>query len=691
MHEVRGKDGVGAKMDSMELEREKGITIRSAATHTEWGKHHINIIDTPGHVDFTIEVERSLQVLDGAIMIVCASSGVQSQTITVDRQMRRYNVPRICFVNKCDRTGANPYRAVDELRSELNLHCALVQIPIGVEDAHEGLIDLIEETAIYFDGAHGDTIRKASIPENYKEQVHKYRLKLLEVLGEVNPSLFLLLLLENDKKETFPDKATLKNVIRAMTIERKLVPVFVGSAYKNKGVQTLLDGVIDYLPSPLDLTHYAIDLTKVGLIHVYMYVHTPCIRNHGQQTKKKKNKGEDDPNRKVPLSTNKSDPLLFYAFKLEQNPFGQLTWVRVYQGTLRKSLTIQPNNEKGKKLRLSRIVRMHSDELQDINTAHAGDICAMFVTERISHVISPLHVPDPVVSLAVKPKNKSDMDAFGKAFERFVKEDPTFHVEIDDHTGSCIFSGMGELHLDIYIERILREYKVPCETGKPRVKYHESITKKVPFDYLHKKQTGGRGQYARIIGYFEPVDGTPNPVKPFVFINNVRGQAIPPQFIKSVEVGFKELCDKGPLVGGPVVGLKIVLEDGVTHEVDSSDLAFRNAAQGCFRSLISELGSRVSEPCMDIEICVPEANQGAIVGDLSTRGMIINGISYSGKNCVIRAYGPLDRMFGYATDLRSLTEGKGEFTMEYKDHQFVDSQAQESLVKQYQEFLEKKD
>jgi len=667
IHEVRGKDGVGAKMDSMDLEREKGITIKSAATHTEWKDgYHINIIDTPGHVDFTIEVERSLQVLDGAIMLVCASSGVQSQTITVDRQMKRYNVPRICFINKCDRSGARPYQVLNEIKDELGINVAFVQIPIGIEDEHKGIIDIIEEKAIYFDGKNGEIVRKEDIPSEYLDKTKEYRHKLLESLGEIDETMEMHYL-----EETYPSIDEIKSCIKKCVIANTFVPIFVGSAYKNKGIQTLLDGVIDYLPSPIEKTHYA----------------------------KNPENGELQA-----LTTNKDDPLLFLAFKLEESQYGQLTWCRVYQGTLKRGVMIEPNvdtnkslNMNIKKTRLARLVRMHSSEIQDIQTAHAGDICAMFGIDCFSGttfsdgrnkcLISDLYIPNTVVSLSVKAKKKQDMDKFSKAYNRFQKEDPTFKVYFDNERSEAIFNGMGELHLQIYIERILREYNVETIIGKPRVNYKESITSKLEFDYQYKKQTGGSGQYARIIGYMEPIDNPANAEPGYIFSNEIRNNSIPPNFIKSIDVGFKEMLDKGPLVGGKINGLKVVIQDGVTHEVDSSDLAFRLAAQGAFRENLNKMIPRVSEPYMNIEIIIPEVFKEEVVGNLVSKGLLIQNISHSGKNCIIKVYGALDKMFGYATILRSFTQGKGEFSMEYADHQFVDESHQLILIDEYTQWL----
>eukprot|EP00485_Elphidium_margaritaceum_P017402 CAMPEP_0202727862 /NCGR_PEP_ID=MMETSP1385-20130828/185337_1 /ASSEMBLY_ACC=CAM_ASM_000861 /TAXON_ID=933848 /ORGANISM="Elphidium margaritaceum" /LENGTH=685 /DNA_ID=CAMNT_0049394105 /DNA_START=323 /DNA_END=2380 /DNA_ORIENTATION=- len=678
-------------MDSMDLEREKGITIKSAATHTEWLKdghsYHINIIDTPGHVDFTIEVERSLQILDGAIMVVCASSGVQSQTVTVDRQCKRYSVPRIIFLNKCDRVGARPLAVVDEIRNELELNAAMVQLPIGVEENHAGLIDLIHAQCIYFDGDNGEHIRvESEIPERYRDEVHEYRMRLLEALAECGDEECEQCYLE----ERWPEDAAhkLPPLIRRYTCAQQLQPVFVGSAYRNKGIQTLLDGVIEYLPSPLERVHSATNL---------------AIADKEEAAA---------PENRIVLRACKSDPLLFLAFKLEENQFGQLTWIKVYSGTLKKGQSIVQNTgfvgglKQGKKLRLNRLVRLHSDEMQDINTAHAGDICAMFGVECMSGAtfcgdangaygqaaLSDLFVPECVVSLSVRPRKKQEMAQFSKAMERFQREDPTFKCTVDDRNSVCVFHGMGELHLQIYLERIQREYGVACEVGRPRVNYKECVTRRTDFDYLHKKQTGGAGQYARIIGYCEPIEmaALNSGAAAFEFVNRVTANAIPAAYIKSVEQGFRDCLDKGPLCGGSVEGLRVVLVDGVTHEVDSSDFAFNAAAKGAFRQLYVEqhLAPRISEPFMSIEVCCPEQFQQAVIGHISSHNKaVINSIAHTGKNTLLKCTNALDAMFGFATSLRSLTQGKGEFSMEYHSHQFVDDDAQVKLVQEYKEML----
>lgn len=672
IHEVSGKDGVGAKMDSMQLEKEKGITIKSAATHTQWERngndYHINIIDTPGHVDFTVEVERSLQVLDGAIMLVCGSSGVQSQTLTVDRQMKRYNVPRVIFINKLDRIGVDPFRIVPQIRKELGINAAFVQLPIGLEENHEGVIDLIENKAYRFDGPNGEEIVPYDIPEKFEDQVEEYRMKLLEALGEVDEEMEMAFL-----EEAFPEVADLKAAIRRQCIAQKFAPVFCGSAFKNKGVQLLVDGVCDYLPSPDCVTHQAID---------------PAIEVENR----------DDPANKVDLTTDKKAPLLALAFKIEEGKYGQLTWMKVYQGTLKRGAMIQANgDQKSKKVKVPKIVRLHSEELQDIDEAYAGDICAVFGVPcrsgttfsdgRCKNVINPMHVPEPVMSYAIAVKSRDNLTKFANGIERFQNEDPTFKVGQDPNSNETIFRGMGELHLDIYIERLRREYGVDCEVGKPRVNYKEVITKRVEFDHTHKKQTGGQGQYGRIIGYIEPLPE--NSKEEFQFESQLKGPNIPKEYFKSIGKGFESMVLKGPQIGAPIVNLKAVLVDGAYHEVDSSDMAFSLCAQGAFRKIWNDLGPQITEPMMNIEVAIPAEFESTVATGLSKRTCQIDTIEQDqlGVNSTIKSRGPLDQMFGYVTELRSQTQGKGEFSMEYDCHELTMTHKKMDLMEEYKELV----
>lgn len=526
IHEVRGSDNVGATMDFMELEKEKGITIQSAATHLAWKDHHINIIDTPGHVDFTIEVERALRVLDGAILIICAASGVQPQTLTVDRQMKRYNVPRIVFINKLDRMGANPFEAVKQLRERLGLNVALVQIPIGLESDFEGLIDLIERKAFKFEGVQGNIITEIEIPEKLKEDVEKKRAELVESLANVDPEIEEIYL---EEKEPTPEQ--LHCSIRKTVIERKFSPVFMGSAYKNKGVQLALDGVCKYLPNPHEKANFMYELDE-----------------------------ENQKNIEVPMEINPKKPFIALAFKLEENRFGQLTYIRVYQGKLKRGDFIYNVNMK-KKQKVSRMVKVHANELEEIEEVEAGDIFAIFGMECSSgdtfiqgelqtskYFLSKMFVPDPVMSFTIRPTKNEYNTKFQKALSKFQREDPTLRVNVDQETEDIIISGMGELHLEIYAERMRREYEIDVVLGKPDVNYRETIGAKTHFDYLHKKQTGGAGQYARVIGYIEQVskieDENETPEFKNEFQNKVVGQTIPNEYVVAIEKAFYEACEK---------------------------------------------------------------------------------------------------------------------------------------------------
>ncbi|KAI9140360.1 translation elongation factor G [Paraphysoderma sedebokerense] len=657
IHDVRGKDGVGAKMDSMDLEREKGITIQSAATYTNWGNHNINIIDTPGHVDFTIEVERALRVLDGAVLVLCAVSGVQSQTITVDRQMKRYDVPRIAFINKMDRSGANPWRVIEQIRTKLRQPAAAVQVPIGAEDSFKGVIDLIRNKAIYNDGEKGENIRIENIPDNLKDFAAEKRNELIENLADVDDKIADIYLME----ET-PSAEEMMAAIRRATVSRKFTPVFVGSAYKNTGVQPLLDGVCDYLPAPSEIESYALDISK------------------GEQ--------------KVLLKTDSAEPFVGLAFKLEEGKFGQLTYVRVYQGSLKKGMTIT-NTRTGKKLKVPRLVRMHSDEMEDVDGVGSGEICALFGVEcssgdsftdgKLNYAMTSIFVPDPVISLSITPKGR-DNPNFSKALNRFQKEDPTFRVHVDAESKETIISGMGELHLEIYVERLRREYNIPCTTGKPQVAFRETITKKMSFNYTHKKQTGGAGQFGRVIGYIEPITEPDDNGSMVEFRNEVVGGTIPTNYIPACEKGFHDALEKGSLIGHPVTGVRLVLKDGLAHAVDSSELAFRTATAHAYRETAVQANPIILEPVMNVSITAPAEFQGAVIGGVNRRkGTILDSESASNSDYfVVNAEVPLNAMFGYSTELRSMTQGKGEFTMEYAKHAPVYPHVQEQLMKEYQ-------
>jgi elongation factor G len=649
IHDVKGKDGVGAKMDSMDLERERGITIQSAATQCEWNDHFINIIDTPGHVDFTIEVERSLRVLDGAILVLCAVAGVQSQSMTVDRQMRRYKVPRLAFINKADRTGANPFRVAAQLREKLKHNAVMMQIPIGLEGEHEGVVDLIEMKAHYFDGPTGDIRRIEEIPESLRKQAEEKRAEMLDAVSMYSDELMEALL---------EDKATPEMIhaaIRKGTLSLDLTPVFLGSAYKNKAVQPLLDAVIRYLPSPAEVRNEALDISS----------------------------GE----KKVELTTDLNAPFVSLAFKLEEGRFGQLTYIRIYQGRLKKGDSIV-NGRTGRDVRVGRLVRMHADEMEDIQDTAAGDIVGLFgidcasgdtfTSSDIRYSMTSMHVPDPVIHLSIKAKDKKAQTNLGKALQRFTKEDPTFRARVDEESGETIISGMGELHLDVYVERMKREYSAEVETGAPQVAYREAISRKAEFNYIHKKQTGGSGQYGRVAGYVEPMaEGD------FEFVDEVFGGSIPKEFISSVHKGFKSMISKGRLIGFPVTGFRVVVNDGAAHAVDSSDNAFQAAARGAFRSVYSHAKPQILEPIMKVSVEGPIEFQGAFVRTIMQRRGIIIGTTEEEGFVRVDTEVPLAEMFGYSTDLRSSSQGKAEYTMEFSRYAPVPAEVHLELVKKY--------
>jgi elongation factor G len=650
MEEVKG-GGDGATMDYMELEKERGITITSAATHLEWNGCQMNLIDTPGHVDFTIEVERSLRVLDGAILVLCAVGGVQSQSMTVDRQMKRYHIPRLAFINKMDRTGARPFSIVDDVKEKLGVDACLVQYPMGGGESFEGVIDLVTLKAMYFDGKDGEKVREEAVPAKYAAEVKKYRHHMLETLAMYSDELMEVLLAEQE-----PPAELVYDVTKHAVQEQGFTPVFVGSAYKNKGVQPLLDAIVRYLPSPLERQVQALKF--------------------------------DNPSEKFPLEPDPTKPFVGMAFKIVEDPFGQLTFLRVYQGKIEKG-QLYYNQRTGRKDRFSRIVKMHADKREEIDSAEAGDIVAImgidcasgetYASEPKFCSLESMFVPKPVIKVAVSPLSRADADKMSKALQRFRKEDPTFNVFNDEETGETIIAGMGELHLDIYVERIRREYKVELEVGAPKVSYRESPTRKAEWNYKHKKQTGGSGQYAHIVGYFEPlVEGESE--ETFVFEDEVKGGRIPKNFIPSIEKGFRAVIGKGPVAEYPVVGLKVVVLDGSYHEVDSSDRAFQTAAEGCFREHFLDTRPALLEPIMKVEIECPEHFQGPITGDLiSRRGMIVNTDMRDGVTNIL-AEVPLAETFGYATDIRSMSQGQGTFTMELACYRKVPASVQEEIV-----------
>ena len=657
IHEVRGKDEVGATMDFMELERERGITIASAATHCEWNQHHINIIDTPGHVDFTIEVERSLRVLDGAVLVLCGVAGVQSQSMTVDRQMRRYKVPRLAFINKLDRSGANPQRVSQQLCEKLRHNAVMMQLPIGLENAHEGVIDLVTMKARYFDGENGETIREEEIPEGLRHEAEAARETMLDAVSLFSDELTEAILEEQVTEELIHE------AVRRGTISQDLTPVFLGSAYKNKGVQPLLDAITRYLPSPLDVENSGVDLSN-----------------------------DEAP---IALASDPNKPLVALAFKLEDGRYGQLTYLRVYQGRLAKGVALV-NSRTKKRHKVGRLGRMHAQDMEEITEAFAGDIVAMFgidcasgdtfTDESVQIAMSSMHIPAPVISLSIKPADNKTHDNMGKALGRFVREDPTFHAGVDEESGQTVISGMGELHLEVYVERMKREYGVEVETGAPQVAYRETVSRRAEFDTIHKKQTGGSGQYGRVQGYAEPF-----PDGDFEFVNEVRGGNIPTEYIPSVEKGIRSTLTKGRLIGFPITGLRVVLTDGQSHTVDSSDMAFQAAGRKAFRDFYPRAKPVVLEPVMKLEVEGPTEFQGAVLKTVMQRRGTVVGTTEEDGFCRLEAEVPLAEMFGYATDLRSCTQGKAEFTMEFARYVRVPAEIQASLVKEYGVGLTKDD
>ncbi|MBB6482057.1 elongation factor G [Spirochaeta isovalerica] len=652
IHEVRGKDGVGATMDSMELEKERGITIASAATNVQWKNIDINIIDTPGHVDFTIEVERALRVLDGAILVLCSVAGVQSQSITVDRQLKRYNVPRVAFVNKCDRTGANPYRVADQLREKLNLNSVMMQVPIGLEEKHEGVVDLITMEALYFDGDENYAVRKAEIPSELQAEAEEKREIMLDALSMFDEELMELMMEEADIPVEVINRA-----VRKGTLDLELCPVFLGSAYKNKGVQPLLDAVENYLPCPTDIENKALDL--------------------------------DNDEAEVILEADNGKAPVALAFKLEDGQYGQLTYIRIYQGEVKKGSELY-NIRSKKKFKVGRLVRMHSNNMEDITEAGAGDIVALFgiecasgdtfVQNGMNLSMTSMFVPEPVISLSIEPKDKKASDKMAKALNRFTKEDPTFRTYVDEESNQTIVQGMGELHLEVYIERMKREYGAEVTTGAPQVAYREAISSSVDFNYTHKKQTGGSGQYARVAGRMEPMEEGE-----YEFVSEIKGGVIPTEYIPSCDKGFQSALDKGSLIGHPIVGVKMTINDGQYHAVDSSDQAFQTAARAAFREAYMKAKPVILEPIMKVSVEGPSEFQGNIFGSINQRRGIIIGSTEEGAMCTVEAEVPLSEMFGYSTVLRSSTQGKAEFTMEFAKYSKVPTSISEELVKAFQE------
>ncbi len=684
IEDVRG-GGAGATMDHMELEKEKGITITSAATTVTWegidkggityaegdGKSiKINIIDTPGHVDFTVEVERSLRVLDGAVLVLCSVSGVQAQSITVDRQMKRYNVPRLAFLNKMDRMGAGAEKGAKELREKLHHNAVLMQIPIGAEEDFAGIVDLITKKAYYFDGDNGENVRIEECPAELTELMEEKRATMIDEVAAFDDDV-----MEKYLEGEEPSEEELHKCVRAGVNSLELTPVYMGSAFKNKGVQPLLNAVARYLPSPLS-----------------------CEKPQGIKETKE---GEE----KITLEPDFALPLVCMAFKITDEQFGQLTYTRIYQGTLTKGDSIW-NTRTNKKIRIGRMVRMNSNDRENIDVAGAGDIIAMvgidcasgdtFVAndDMLNISCEGMHVPIPVIELSIKAKDKDTQARMSKGLARFKKEDPTFHLFTDEESGETRIAGMGELHLEIYVERLKREYKCEVEVGAPQVNYRETIRTEAHFDYTHKKQSGGSGQFGQVVGVLRPLtdERREKEDQNFSFKNNIKGGSIPTEFIGACEKGFEDVMDKGPLAAFPLINVEVDLNDGKYHDVDSSDMAFRIASRQAMRQGIAKADAVILEPYMQVQVETPDEFQGFVIGDLSSRRGLIQGTEAAhGGEAIINAQVPLSEMFGYSTDLRSGSAGKASYSMEFAEYKECPANVQAEVIKARQEKLSNDD
>ena len=649
-HKIGEVHDGAATMDWMEQEQERGITITSAATTCYWKGHRINIIDTPGHVDFTVEVERSLRVLDGAITVFDSVAGVEPQSETVWRQADKYGVPRICFCNKMDRIGANFYRCLDMIVDRLGARPMAMQLPIGIESGFRGVVDLLKMKAIIYTGDTADSpIEEQEIPADLKDKAEEYHAKLVEMAVEQDEQA-----MEDYLEGKEVSIETLKKCIRKGTLAQDFVPVFCGTAFKNKGVQPLLDAVVDYLPSPMDIP--AIEGVKPGTDEV--------IVRHPSD----------------------SEPLAALAFKIMNDPFvGSLTFTRIYSGVMNAGTYIY-NSVKDKKERIGRMLLMHANKRDDLKEAYAGDIIALAGLKDTTTgdtlcdsanpiVLENMEFPDPVIELAVEPKTKADVEKMGLALSRLAMEDPSFKVSSDPESGQTIIKGMGELHLEIIVDRLKREFKVDANVGEPQVAYRETITKPCDIEYTHKKQSGGAGQFARVKIKFEPTEDHTG----FEFINTVVGGNVPKEYIPGVEKGLKSAMDSGVLAGYPVTGVRCNLYDGAYHEVDSNVMCFEIAARAAFREGMRQAEPRLLEPIMKVEVVTPEEYMGDIIGDLNSRRGLVNGMDQRGNARVIDAFVPLSNMFGYVNTLRSLSQGRAQFTMIFDHYSEVPREIAETI------------
>lgn len=650
-HKIGEVHDGAAVTDFMEQERERGITIQSAAVTAFWDKHQINIIDTPGHVDFTIEVERSLRVLDGVVAVFCAVGGVQSQSETVWRQANRYEVPRMVFVNKMDRTGANFYRVVDQVKTRLGGNAHPIQLPIGAEDHMPGIIDLIEMKAHMYNNDLGTDISITDIPEDMLEKAKEFRAELVEAISEFDDEL-MMKFMEGEE----PTVAELKAGLRKATCDNKIVPVTCGTAFKNKGVQMLLDAVVDYMPSPLDV---------------------------------KAIEGELEDGTRIQKHSSDDESFAALSFKIMTDPYvGRLTFLRVYSGVL-KSGSYVINSTNGKKERISRLVQMQADDRNEISEVYAGDICAAvglkdtttgdtLCDEKNPVILERMSFPTPVISVAIEPKTKADQDKMGLALQKLAEEDPSFQVKSDPETGQTIISGMGELHLEIIVDRLMREFKVDANVGKPQVAYRETIRGNADQDTKYARQSGGKGQYGHVKIKIEPAEENAG----FVFENKISGGAIPKEYIEPARKGMEEALEGGILAGFPMIDVKVTLYDGSYHDVDSSEMAFKIAGSMAMKEGVRKSKPCILEPMMKVEIEIPEENTGDIIGDISSRRGRIEGMEMIEGTGIqkIRSTVPLAEMFGYSTDIRSKTQGRGTFSMEFKSYEQVPASVETEII-----------